>query len=52
VDPDRGNRSAFNRLMRLQGFELEETRLDQAGTQQSSYKGRLLNYRRAAMARA
>lgn len=53
VDPDRGNRSAFNRLMRLQGFELEESRLDQAASQHSpSYKGRLLTYRRTGIAQA
>ena len=53
VDPDRGNRSAFNRLMRLQGFELEESRLDQAASQHlPSYKGRLLTYRRTEIAQA
>jgi predicted nicotinamide N-methyase len=51
VDPDRSNRPAFNRLMRLQGFELEESRLDQAASQHlPPYKGRLLTYRRSATA--
>jgi predicted nicotinamide N-methyase len=48
VDPDRSNRSAFNRLMFEQGFDLNESRLDQAATEFSlAYKGRLLVYKRA-----
>lgn len=46
VDPDRGNRPAFNRNMAAQGFSLQEERLDQhaiAGLE--AYKGRLLTYR-------
>ena len=50
VDPDRGNRPAFNREMAALGFDREELRLDQAlpvGTAtQAAYKGRLLVYRR------
>jgi hypothetical protein len=49
VDPDRGNRSAFNRHMAQLGFGLEETRLDRvADADGAAYKGRLLSYRRAA----
>ena len=47
VDPDRGNRSAFNRHMAAQGFAMHAERLDcpaLAGRQ--AYKGRLLSYRR------
>ena len=50
VDPDRGNRPAFNRQMAGQGFELREERLGDAlpaaGSPQPAYKGRLLVYRR------
>jgi len=46
VDPDRGNRSAFNRHMAVQGFTFREERLDQAGALGvAAYKGRLLTYR-------
>jgi predicted nicotinamide N-methyase len=49
VDPDRGNRSAFNRLLAAQGFALSELRLDCAATDDAvAYKGRLLTYRRGA----
>jgi predicted nicotinamide N-methyase len=49
VDPDRGNRAAFNRYMAGQGFGLHEERLDCAATVSSAaYKGRLLAYRREA----
>ena len=47
VDPDRGNRPAFNRQMAIAGFLMREERLDrpaQAGA--ALYKGRLLVYRR------
>ena len=52
VDPDRGNRSVFNRLMSAQGFELVEERLDTradslGATLSPAYRGRLLSYRRA-----
>ena len=48
VAPDRSNRSAFNRLMRDQGVDLTETRLDQPATVHAlAYMGRLLVYKRA-----
>ena len=48
VDPDRGNRSAFNRQMSRQGFDHDEQRLDCAEPQNApTYKGRLLTYSRA-----
>lgn len=47
VDPDRGNRPAFNRQMAEQGFELREERVDRVATAGAeAYKGRLLTYRR------
>jgi len=47
VDPDRGNRPAFNRQMADQGFELREERLDRVATAVTeAFKGRLLTYRR------
>jgi predicted nicotinamide N-methyase len=47
VDPDRGNRAAFNRQMAAQGFALREERMDQAAAIGiEAYKGRLLTYRR------
>lgn len=49
VDPDRGNRPAFTRLMAEHGFGLTQYRLDTAATAAAPlYKGRLLAYRRAA----
>ena len=46
VDPDRGNRPAFNRHMAAQGFCLREERLDRVATIEfAAYKGRLLSYR-------
>lgn len=51
VDPDRGNRPAFNRHMLAQGFGLSEERLDRiAAVDVPAYKGRLLMYRRALQA--
>jgi predicted nicotinamide N-methyase len=48
VDPDRGNRSAFNRRMQAMGFDLSESRLDRpADGVRAAYKGRLLQYRRS-----
>jgi len=47
VDPDRGNRPAFNRQMAVEGFSMHEERLSRpisAGI--AAYKGRLLVYRR------
>lgn len=47
VDPDRGNRSVFNRHMALLGFVLSEQRLDRAAQPGSpAYKGRLMTYSR------
>ena len=47
VDPDRGNRPAFNRRMASAGFKLSEERLDAAATARApAYKGRLLVYAR------
>lgn len=46
VDPDRGNRPAFNRRMAEQGFLRREERLDiPATTIAGAYKGRVLIYR-------
>lgn len=50
VDPDRGNRAAFNRQMTALGFVPREERLDTvASAGVAAYKGRLLVYRRAVM---
>ncbi|MBY0467246.1 MAG: hypothetical protein K2W33_20085, partial [Burkholderiales bacterium] len=47
VDPNRGNRPAFNRRMAHMGFALTEVRLDHvANPTQGAYKGRLLTYLR------
>ena len=47
VDPDRGNRPAFNRRMTAAGFVLSEERLDAPATATAPpYKGRLLVYAR------
>jgi hypothetical protein len=49
VDPDRGNRPAFNQQMANAGFLVREERLDQpASAGAAAYKGRLLVYRRAS----
>lgn len=50
VDPDRGNRSAFTKRMRLIGFDLAEARLDDPLAEGGAYKGRLLTYRRPGIA--
>jgi len=51
VDPDRGNRPAFNRHMAALGFQMREERLDRpASVGGAAYKGRLLIYRRGAAA--
>jgi predicted nicotinamide N-methyase len=49
VDPNRGNRSAFNRQMAALGFALEDLPLVQPLADGSAYKGRLLRYRRTAL---
>jgi predicted nicotinamide N-methyase len=47
VDPDRGNRAAFNKRMLVQGFFMREERLDTVASDElAAYKGRLLTYRR------
>ncbi len=49
VDPDRGNRPAFNRQMTALGFSRREERLDTpAGSAGAAYKGRMLIYLRGA----
>ena len=51
VDPERGNRPGFTRLMTAQGYALEQLRLDTQSTlTQPAYRGRLLWYRRLAQA--
>lgn len=50
VDPNRGNRSAFNKQMAALGFGLEDLPLVQALADGSAYKGRLLRYRRTTAA--
>ncbi len=53
VDPERGNRPAFTRLMAAQGYALEQTRLDTPATPiKPAYRGRLLRYRRLPQAAA
>jgi 2-polyprenyl-3-methyl-5-hydroxy-6-metoxy-1,4-benzoquinol methylase len=46
VDPNRGNRGAFNRCMALMGFQLSETAIEAPLNDGSPYRGRLLHYRR------
>lgn len=46
VDPDRGNRSAFNRRMAGLGYRHEESRASRVQEGGDAYKGRILNYRR------
>jgi predicted nicotinamide N-methyase len=47
IDPDRGNRPAFNKQMLLLGFALTQERLDRTATSDiQAYKGRLLIYTR------
>ena len=48
VDPNRGNRSAFSRRMREQGFELNESTLSTPEADGLPYRGRLLRYSRSA----
>ena len=47
IDPNRGNRSAFNRCMAAAGFDLTESALDTPLHDGSPYRGRLLRYLRA-----
>ncbi len=47
IDPDRGNRPAFNRLMADQGFDLREEKLSAPSVnEEAAYKGRLLIFTR------
>lgn len=46
VDPNRGNRTGFNRRMAQLGFDLTETRLETPLADGATYRGRLLHYRR------
>ena len=47
VEPDRGNRPAFNRNMAAQGFSWLEERIDQPDAIGiEAYKGRLMTYSR------
>ena len=48
IDPNRGNRSVFNRCMARLGFALTETLIDAPLDDGSPYRGRLLHYRRTA----
>jgi predicted nicotinamide N-methyase len=49
IDPDRGNRPAFNRQMAARGFLMRQERLHRpSSVGAAAYKGRLLVYRRAA----
>lgn len=51
IDPERGNRPAFNRHMAAQGFLVREERLVTPGAAGAAgYKGRLLIYRRGDQA--
>ncbi len=55
VDPDRGNRAAFNRQMAARGFERSESSLSTAvlpvGAAALPYKGRLLRFHRTGQGR-
>ena len=44
VDPDRGNRAAFNREMAARGYSHSETRIAALPGEGGKYKGRLLKY--------
>ncbi len=50
VDPNRGNRSAFNRRMAQMGYALEEIALQQPLADGAAYRGRMLRYRRQSSA--
>jgi 2-polyprenyl-3-methyl-5-hydroxy-6-metoxy-1,4-benzoquinol methylase len=52
IDPNRGNRAAFNRGMAEFGFALTETLLNAPMDDGSAYRGRLLHYRREAGGRS
>jgi 2-polyprenyl-3-methyl-5-hydroxy-6-metoxy-1,4-benzoquinol methylase len=46
IDPNRGNRAAFNRGMANHGFTLRESPIDAPLEDGSPYRGRLLHFRR------
>ena len=48
VDPDRGNRAGFNRLMDTLGFDREELKVTKLPDGSTPYKGRVLSYARTA----
>jgi len=48
VDPDRGNRTGFNRLMDTLGFARDELKVTRLPDGHTPYKGRVLSYARAA----
>jgi predicted nicotinamide N-methyase len=51
IDPNRGNRSPFNRRMAAMGYTLHETPIHRLLTAtERAYSGRLLHYRRVASA--
>ena len=50
VDPDRGNRPSFNRLMDALGYTHSETRISALPGDGAAYKGRVLRYVKAAAA--
>jgi len=51
VDPERGNRPAFTRLLTALGYGVEQLRLDTPATpSKPAYRGRLLCYRRPPQA--
>jgi hypothetical protein len=46
IDPNRGNRSPFNRRMAVLGYGLQETVIRDPQGPGGPYSGRLLHYRR------
>ena len=48
VDPDRGNRTSFNRKMEALGFSHSQTRISELLGSGEAYKGRVLRYFRGA----
>jgi len=52
VDPGRGHSAAFTRLLQAQGYAVEERRLPLEEGEAPPHRGRLLHFRRAALAGA
>ena len=50
VDPDRGNRSSFNRIMEATGYSRTEMRISSLPGDAARYKGRVLRYLKTAKA--